>query len=452
MDIQTDRVTWSDGLFRIFRRDPSEGAPSFAEHPKFYVPEDMQRLKEAVETCISNGKPYEIELRAIRSDGQIRDCVSRGQGEKDESGKVNRMVGFLQDITERKQVEQEILRQRSFLEKAQEIGSIGTWELDTIRNVLLWTDENYRIFGLPVGTDLTYEKFLECVHPDDREYVDTEWRTAMKGKPYDIEHRLLVDGEVRWVRAKAELIFDEEGNFLSATGVTQDITDRKQAEEELRRNEKDLKGSQRIAKLGSWRLDVQTNEVYWTEELYRMYGFDPNLPPPPYTEHMKLFTPKSWQLLSTSLAKTVETGVPYELELEMVKPDGSNGWMWVRGEAICDESGKTVELWGAAQDITDRKLTEELLKKSQEDYRFLTENIPDIIWTTDLNLQTTYVSPSVEKVLGFSLEERKRQRIEEMITPESFQRCIELLTREMQNDQEGADPRQIGEDRSRVLS
>ena len=98
----------------------------------------------------------------------------------------------------------------------------------------------------------------------------------------------------------------------------------------------------------------------------KMYGFNPELPPPPYTEHMKLFTPESWEILSSSLAKTNETGVPYELELQTVRKDGSNGWMWVRGEAQTDSEGNIYGLWGAAQDISERKEREEQLKEALE--------------------------------------------------------------------------------------
>jgi len=97
-----------------------------------------------------------------------------------------------------------------------------------------------------------------------------------------------------------------------------------------------------------------------------MYGFDPTLPPPPHTERMNLFTRESWKTLSTSLAKTRETGIPYELELETVRKDGSNGWMWVRGEAETDSAGNTIGLWGAAQDITERKKTEKSLLESED--------------------------------------------------------------------------------------
>jgi PAS domain S-box-containing protein len=158
-----------------------------------------------------------------------------------------------------------------------------------------------------------------------------------------------------------------------------EIREREKAEEALRQTSKDLRASQKIAHLGSWRLDITTNKVEWTEELYKMFGFDPMLPPPPYTEHQKLFTPESWQRLSTSLAKTMKTGIPYELELETVKKDGSNGWMWVRSEPARDLSGNITGLWGAAQDITERKQVEQALRENQERYQVLFEMESDAL-------------------------------------------------------------------------
>lgn len=165
-----------------------------------------------------------------------------------------------------------------------------------------------------------------------------------------------------------------------------DITERKKAEQELvmakekaERNEMEIKKAQEIAHLGSWYLNVKTNEVVWTEELYKMYGFDPTIPPPPYTEHMKLFTPESWDTLSTSLAKTRETGIPYELELKTVRIDNSKGWMWVRGEAVLDESKNIIGLWGAAQDITERKKSEEALQKSEAKLSALFSSMSEMV-------------------------------------------------------------------------
>ena len=162
--------------------------------------------------------------------------------------------------------------------------------------------------------------------------------------------------------------------------LMEDVTERKRAEVALKESSRMLDEAQELAHIGSWRLDVKSNEVLWSRELYKMYGFNPDLPPPPYTEHQKLFTPKSWQMLSGALSETVDQGTPYELELETVRDDGSNGWMWVRGEQVCNEQGEAVALRGVAQDITERKLTE---IKSRETGRLLdsvVENIPAMIF------------------------------------------------------------------------
>ena len=112
-DIATDTLTWSDELFRIFQRDPREGAPSFAEHPAFYHPDDMARLRQAVEVAVALGTPYELELRAIRKDGETRVCVACGAARMAPGGHAVHLFGSLQDITERKRLEQETAKARA---------------------------------------------------------------------------------------------------------------------------------------------------------------------------------------------------------------------------------------------------------------------------------------------------------------------------------------------------
>lgn len=152
----------------------------------------------------------------------------------DDNGEVSLIVEQLRDITERKEVEDELKINQYYLTKAQEIGVIGTWEMDLRKNALKWTDENYKIFGIPLGTALTYERFLNRVHPDDIDYVNGKWNAALNKEPYDIEHRIIVDNNVKWIREKAEIEFDEEGTPILAVGFSQDITNFKQAEEQIK--------------------------------------------------------------------------------------------------------------------------------------------------------------------------------------------------------------------------
>ncbi|MBE2190492.1 MAG: GAF domain-containing protein, partial [Candidatus Kapabacteria bacterium] len=188
---------------------------------------------------------------------------------------------------------------------------------------------------------------------------------------------VFIDGEIVAVAGVANKDNDYEENDIRHLTLLMDsvwkiserislINDLKKAKERAEKNERELKKAQEITHIGSWHLNVATNEVSWSEELYKMYGFNPSLPVPPYTEHMNLFTPESWDLLSSSLANTRETGIPYELELKTVRKDLSNGWMWVRGEAMRNNNNEIIALWGVAQDISERKQLEQELILAKE--------------------------------------------------------------------------------------
>ncbi len=151
----------------------------------------------------------------------------------DEQGRVIGAVHVARDITHLKRAEEALRENREDLNHAQAMAHTGSWRLDVRRNELVWSDETHRIFGIPRGAPMTYETFTSAVHPEDRGLVDQAWQAALRGEPYDIEHRIVVDGEVKWVRERAELELDEGGSLRGGFGTVQDITDRKRMEAAL---------------------------------------------------------------------------------------------------------------------------------------------------------------------------------------------------------------------------
>ncbi|NJB83323.1 CheR family methyltransferase [Wenyingzhuangia aestuarii] len=208
-----------------------------------------------------------------------------------------------------------------------------------------------------VGKKIT--EILPGIKEDPANWIEVYGHTAITGEEQFIENYSMDLNRYYYVH-----VFSPKKGEFAATFA--DITEIKHKEDALKRSKEELQKVQEITRVGSWSLDLKTNEVLWSTELYKMYGFDPDKPVPPYPEHQKLFTKESWEILSTSLNKTIETGIPYELELRTIKGDGTNGWMWVLGEAIKDENGKIVRLRGAAQDVTDRKNIEEELTSAKK--------------------------------------------------------------------------------------
>ncbi len=193
-------------------------------------PADVDREWRAFQAAVRGETPsYQSEKRCVRKDGtEIWVRVSAAMIRDDEAIPV-RAVAAIEDITERKRIEQALRESQEDLNRAQAVAHVGSWRLNVRRNELVWSDENHRIFGIPKETALTYETFLDRVHPDDRAYVHEKWTGALRGEPYDVEHRLLLDDTVKWVRERAELECDEKGELLGGFGTTQDITERKQA-------------------------------------------------------------------------------------------------------------------------------------------------------------------------------------------------------------------------------
>jgi len=179
---------------------------------------------------ISSSKEQDLWIRADGSRHWLRWAVHPWS---DESGKVGGIIISGEDITRHVHIEKALRASEDDLVRAQAVGNIGSWRLDVRRNELTWSAENHRIFGLPEGTPLSYETFLSRVHPEDREYVDQMWQGALAGRNYTIEHRLLIDGTVKWVMEKAELEFDEQGELLGGFGITQDITRRQLIKNQL---------------------------------------------------------------------------------------------------------------------------------------------------------------------------------------------------------------------------
>ncbi|WP_119153255.1 PAS domain S-box protein [Caldimonas tepidiphila] len=207
-------------------------------------PEDRPRLDALLRT-MSAAQPDErshgIEYRITHPDGSehwlaMEAAVFGG----DDGAKAGRMcVGTSADVIERKRIQHALQQTAAELQRAQSVARVGSWYFDFRRRWGRWSEESCRILGVLPGFPMDHAAFLERVHPQDRHGVEARWRAALAGEPFDLEHRVLVDGEEKWLRLKAELEFDRQGRATEAYGMVQDITERKRADEALQQVERD---------------------------------------------------------------------------------------------------------------------------------------------------------------------------------------------------------------------
>jgi PAS domain S-box-containing protein len=251
-----------------------------------------------------------------------------------------------------KQAKQALLESEQDLNRAQAVAHTGSWRLDVRGNQLLWSDETHRIFGIPRETPMTYETFLSSVHPEDREYVDRTWMTALHGEPYDVEHRIIVGDKVKWVRERAELEFNSKGELKGGFGTVQDITKRKRIENELR--VKDFAVTS--AATGIAIADLDGILTYVNLACLRMWDYEQE-EEVLGRQAINFFADK--KVFGVALKAVLKEGV-WQGEGKARRSDGSTFDVQVLANLVTDDDGEPFCMMASFVDITERKKLEQL--------------------------------------------------------------------------------------------
>jgi len=253
--------------------------------------------------------------------------------------------------------------------------------------------------------------------PDQDVYYRHQRMLEQTGTPQTCELRLRraggdADGEAPlghfWARLEGRPQRAAGGETLSFWVTFTDIDAEVAAHKALRESQERLREAHRLAHIGVWNWTVSTDTVTWTDELYRIAGLDPKLPAPTYAEHSNVYAPESWGRLKTAVEKALETREPYQLELELIRPDGATRWVNAFGGAVRDDHGRVEGLQGTVQDITERKQAEERLAAAAGQWRQTFDAMTDSVALFDqegrvlrCNVATTVLTGrSFDEILG----------------------------------------------------
>ena len=437
-EISTDTVIWSDMLFHIFQLDPDGRAPSWAEHPKLYHPEDFEKLRHAVETAVADGKPYEMELRAFRKDGEIRICQAKGFPETWKDGQVVRLFGLLQDITDSKRTEK-ILREseNQFRQVFENMSSgLAIYEAIEEGEDFVFKDFNKAAEKIErISKDEVIGKRVTRVFPRVVEFglldvFKNVWRTGLPEK-----HPLTFYKDERIEGWRDNYIYKLPSGQIVA--IYDDITERKQAEEEQRKLKMQLSNAMEIAHLGHWEYDVASDLFTFNDQFYKIFrttaeqvgGYRMSS-----DEYARRFVyPEDMDMVGEEIRKSIETSDPNfnrQLEHRMLYADGEVGYITVQYFIVKDEQGKTVKTYGVNQDITFRKAAEEALKRSMVRLELATTATNIGYWDWDLITNEVYFSSQWKCQIGYQGNElpNRFEEWESRLHPDDHDRVKRAVT------------------------
>ncbi|HIK14077.1 MAG TPA: PAS domain-containing protein [Leptolyngbyaceae cyanobacterium M33_DOE_097] len=352
-----------------------------------------------------------------------------------------------QEIEERKYIESQLRQREAALEKVQKIAHIGNWEADFVTHTITWSEELFRIHGrdLSLPSPLPEESF-KYIHPDDLKIHQTQIADKVQaGQPFAADIRIIrSNGDIRYVEARGEPIFNENGQMVRYIGMSRDLTERKLTEEKLRESETLLREAQAAAGLGCWEHDLMTHKTVWTEELYRIHGRDPELPPPTSEELLgQVIYPDDLPLYHEQLINHFQSGQPFACDFRIIRTDNKIRWVTAKGEPILNPQGEVIRYVGIVMDISDRKAAEDKLRQSEATNRALVQAIPDLL--IRLHQDGTYIDIRYgSNVRAFNLDKAQiDQHIQDVLPPEAAEAMLQTIQEVLRTQKIKVDEQQV---------
>jgi PAS domain S-box-containing protein len=264
-------------------------------------------------------------------------------------------------------------RSEGFLAQGQSISHTGSFGWSILSGAIYWSVETYRIFAYDPAVKPTLELTFQRIHPDDRDWARQALDRAITNKTnFDLEHRLLMpDGSVRYLHVVARALEPSPGD-LEYVGAITDVTAAKQAEETFRKSEAYLAEAQRLSHTGSWAWNADMSDIrYWSEECYRVLGFDPNGGLPRFETFFQRIHPEDQPRTAERLERAKRERSEFELDCRIVHPMGESRDVHFLGHPVLTSSGDLVEFVGTVIDVTERKRAEEERERLRQTEAYL---------------------------------------------------------------------------------
>ncbi len=375
-DSENDVTFWSDGLYKIFKLSPENGSPNWAEQESFYEKESYIRLNKAVEESLRNGTPYEVEVKAVCTDGEIRTCISRGNAEKNDQGKVVRLWGTFADITEQNVAAREIKDSEQLFRRIIENLPLAMWDYavypDGTTEFIYMSPKCEKIYEYTAKELIADPNaiWIGC-HPDDMPGVIASFEKAVMGNGiYKGEFRYTTkSGIEKWLSVSSNRYEEPYKDGTLWSGFAIDITEQKKLETQLReqktellsykeRLDQTLKGTSS----GIWTHDFISGEIELDDVSKKILGCKKNIQT--LDEFMECVLPDDREKVGNYIAEQLSKGEKNISHSYRVKSKGKETKFVQVNTYVHYEDSKPLKTYGIILDVTEQKKLEEELEKT----------------------------------------------------------------------------------------
>ncbi|HTF70813.1 MAG TPA: PAS domain-containing protein [Edaphobacter sp.] len=418
---------WSRELSQIYGLDPAKDAPTLEEYLARVHQHDREFMTSLIKRMLAEGLGCDVTKRIVRPGGEVRHirCVGAPVVE---NGILKGIVGNAIDVTEHELLTQELQRREAYLAEAQRLSHTGSfgWTPDT--GEIVWSEETYRIFEYDPAEQITFDRIIERVHPDDRALVlEAAERASSTGEAIESTCRLLfADGRVKHLHVLAKPL-QNACDSLEFSGAVVDATEAKRAEEKIRLSERELRTIIEImpAYMGTSLPDGTVDFLsqswldYSGQTREETMGWD----------WARAIHPDDVDRVLANWQAGLASGESVEQELRCRRADGTYHWFLNRSLPLRDDEGKIVKWYGILFDIHSLKETEQALQTREHQLLGIIETIPSMLWSNSPAGEVTHINQRVLGYYGVPLEEFVNRGWESFIHPDDREEAVKAFVR-----------------------
>ncbi len=412
---------WSDELYALFEIDSEFIVPSFDLFLKLIHEDDFDRMKEFLENQKIKPYSFTIDYRIVTFSGTEKNVRETCEMVIDEGGEKT-FIGVIQDVTETKDFEKALLQREKQIERSTKqsreiietsdqffyISKVNPPEISG-NKIIFASPQVEEIFGVSPSEFISaISIWHQSIHPQDFPLVMEAAKELYKTKKpltliYRVKNRL--SEQYCWVEDYACPHLDNTGEIIELYGSVKNIDERKKAEEELLKRESLLREAQRIAKLGMWEWNLDTDQILLSDEMFNILEISKETFGGKVKNLIELVSPESVARFTEALSNAVNRYKSEDVEVKIVTPNGNEKKLLIRGADQKDLSGPMNIVYGTLLDITEIWTSHEALFETEQKFKKIFESIDDIYFQADLIGICTTVSPSCINILGYEQEE-----------------------------------------------